>query len=151
MDHGMLREKIKKILLIISATIVLLGIVNIIITATQTRGAGVAIALFGGLVELCAYASIPAGIYAILVGQDMLMKHQGVPMPTPQPRPQYTPQQQYRAPQQPYGGQNVQQQYGGQPQQYAQAPQQPQFNGQQQYGAPQAPQGQQGQPPYPPQ
>ncbi len=149
MDHGMLREKIKKILLIISATIVLLGIVNIIITATQTRGAGVAMALFGGLIEICAFASIPAGIYAILVGQDMLMRHQGVPMPAPQPRPQYNAQQQqYRAPQQPYGGQPVQQQYNAQPQQYAGQGQPQQYNSQQQYGAPQ---GQQGQPPYPPQ
>ena len=130
MDHVMFRERLKSILLIISGVIVVLGIVVMIINASRNQGAGVAAALFGGLLETCAYASIPAGLYAILVGQDMLMKHQGVPMPTPQPRPQYNAQQQYRAPQQQYG-----------------APQQPQFNGQaQQYGGPQAPQGQQ--PPY---
>ena len=64
----------------------------------------VAYELFQGLMQTCAFACVPAGFYAILVGQDMAMRHQGVPMPQPAPRPQfngYAPQQPQQPQQQP--------------------------------------------------
>ena len=138
-NEGVLRTTLKKVLLIAAVGIVVVGIVNMIIVASNSHGAGVASALFGGLMETCAYACIPGGLYAILIGQDMLMRHQGVPMPQPQPRQQYNnrpqqfggqPQQfngqpqQFNGQAQQYGGQP--QQFGGQPQQYGGQPQQPQ-------------------------
>ncbi len=93
MDKRVMREKIEMILLFIAGGIIVFGIVAMIINASAAYS-NAAYAIFGGLVETCAYASIPAGLYAILVGQDMVMQHQGVPMPQPQPRPQQGFQQQ---------------------------------------------------------
>ncbi len=138
MDHSMMRERIKSILLISAGAIVVVGIVAMIINASG-QYSNTASAIFGGLMETCAFACIPGGLYALLVGQDMLMRHQGVPMPQPQPRQQYNnrpqqfggqPQQfngqpqQFNGQAQQYGGQP--QQFGGQPQQYGGQPQQPQ-------------------------
>ena len=121
MNNGsVLRETIKKILLIAAAVAGVLGIVATIIGATQYRGAGVAYAIFQGLMETIAYMCIPGGLYAVLIGQDMMMRHQGVPMPQAQPRFQQQPQQAYGQPQ------GYQQQPYGQPQGYQQQPQQPQ-------------------------
>ena len=92
-NEGVLRTTIKKVLLIAAVGIVIAGIVNMIIVASNSHGAGVASALFGGLMETCAYACIPGGLYAILIGQDMLMRHQGIQIPT---APQRQPQQQYQ-------------------------------------------------------
>jgi len=94
-NESVLRSTIKKVLLIAAVGIVILGIVNMIIVASNSKGAGVASALFGGLMEVCAYACIPGGLYAILIGQDMLMRHQGIQIPTAPQRPQQ-PQQQYQ-------------------------------------------------------
>jgi len=92
----MLREKLKTTLLIMTCVVAGLGLVATIIGATQYKGGMVAYELFQGLMQTCAFACVPAGFYAILVGQDMAMRHQGVPMPQPAPRPQfngYAPQQ----------------------------------------------------------
>ena len=108
-NEGVLRTTIKKVLLIAAVGIVIAGIVNMIIVASNSHGAGVASALFGGLMETCAYACIPGGLYAILIGQDMLMRHQGIQIPT---APQRQPQQQYQNQQ--YQAQQPQQQYQNQ-------------------------------------
>ena len=115
MDSAIVREKIKTALLIIAGVVVVLGLVATIIAATRSTGAGVAYSLFQGLMETCVYAGIPAGLYAIMIGQDMAMRHQGVNIPKAQPKYQQGGYQQ--------GGY----QQGGYPQQ----PQQPYNNGQQ--------------------
>ena len=121
-NSSVLRETIKKILIIAAAVVGILGIVATIIGATQYKGAGVAYMIFQGLMETCVYMCVPGGLYAILIGQDMVMRHQGVPMPQAQPRFQ-TQQQPYGQPQ---GYQQQPQQPYGQPQGYQQQPQQPQ-------------------------
>ena len=108
----MLREKLKTTLLIMTCVVAGLGLVATIIGATQYKGGMVAYELFQGLMQTCAFACIPAGFYAILVGQDMSMRHQGVPMPQPAPRQQFGgyPQQQPPMQQPPYPQQQYQQQ-----------------------------------------
>jgi hypothetical protein len=84
----MLRSGLKTTLLILSCVIAVFGLVATIIQTTQSAGAGVAYYLFWGLAQTCALAAIPGGIYCILVGQDMHMRHIGVSMPQSMPRPQ---------------------------------------------------------------
>ena len=84
----MIREKLKTALLISAAAVVVLGLVATIIGATQYKGGLVAYQLFEGLMQTVAFACIPAGIYAILVGQDAHLRHIGVQLPQPAPRPQ---------------------------------------------------------------
>ena len=124
-NSSVLRETIKKILLISAAVIGVLGIVATIIGATQYKGAGVAWQIFEGLMTTISGMCLPGGLYALLIGQDMMMRHQGVPMPQQQPRFQTAPQQPYGQPQ-------------GYPQQPPQQPQQP-YGGQPQGGYPQQP------------
>lgn len=132
----MIREKLKTALLISAVAVVVLGLVATIIGATQHQsglvayqgGGLVAYQLFDGLMKTVAFACIPAGIYAILVGQDAHLRHIGVQMPQPAPRPQM-----YGGYQQPpQGGFQPQgQSLQGQPPQggYQQPPQgQPPFN-----------------------
>ena len=78
--------------------------------------------------QTVAFACIPAGIYAILVGQDAHLRHIGVQLPQPAPRPQMyggyqqPPQGGFQPQGQPLQGQPPQ---GG----YQQPPQgQPPFN-----------------------
>ena len=84
------RMLIKKILLILAGIIALCGVIATIIELTQVKGAGVAYTLFRELAQTCALTAIPGGFYAILEGQDMHMRHIGVSLPQPAPRPQYT-------------------------------------------------------------
>ena len=84
----MIREKLKTALLLSAAAVVVLGLVATIIGATQYKGGLVAYQLFEGLMQTVAFACIPAGIYAILVGQDAHLRHIGVQLPQPAPRPQ---------------------------------------------------------------
>ena len=100
----MIREKLKTALLISAAAVVVLGLVATIIGATQYKGGLVAYQLFEGLMQTVAFACIPAGIYAILVGQDAHLRHIGVQLPQPAPRPQM------------YGGYQQPPQVGFQPQ-----------------------------------
>ena len=129
----MIREKLKTALLISAAAVVVLGLVATIIGATQYKGGLVAYQLFEGLMQTVAFACIPAGIYAILVGQDAHLRHIGVQLPQPAPRPQMyggyqqPPQGGFQPQGQPLQGQPLQ----GQPPQggYQQPPQgQPPFN-----------------------
>ena len=124
----MIREKLNTALLISAAAVVVLGLVATIIGATQYKGGLVAYQLFEGLMQTVAFACIPAGIYAILVGQDAHLRHIGVQMPQPAPRPQMyggyqqPPQGGFQPQGQPLQGQPPQ---GG----YQQPPQgQPPFN-----------------------
>ena len=125
----MLRSGLKTTLLILSCVIAVFGLVATIIQTTQSAGAGVAYYLFWGLAQTCALAAIPAGFYGVLVGQDMHMRHIGVQMPQPMPRPQGYAQQPGGFPQ---GGYPQNPQQGGFQQQVPQQGGYPQQNNYQQ-------------------